>query len=231
MQNRRRRRTIAGRHHDPREMSVEDFQEQEYEFLRRLEEERIGRRKLLKRGLAGAAGLTVIALPEAALAARQKALANPPLRGTKKNLAQLVAAAKKEGKPERDRAAARLGELRRDASRRSRRSTAFRSRATTPMAPRRRRTRRSCRSRATHARPTVVDVTASSRSRHQRGPLRPVLRLQRTRRPARDEGHARLLDRRLLGLGHDRLQREPRQHAAEDVRRPVEARATRTRSR
>jgi putative spermidine/putrescine transport system substrate-binding protein len=77
---------------------VEDFQEQEYEFLRRLEEERIGRRKLLKRGLATAAGLTVIALPEAALAARQEALANPPLRGTKKNLAQVVAAAKKEGR-------------------------------------------------------------------------------------------------------------------------------------
>jgi putative spermidine/putrescine transport system substrate-binding protein len=78
-------------------MPVEDFQEQEYEFLRRLEEERIGRRKLLKRGLATAAGLTVIALPEAALAARQKALANPPIRGTKKNLVEIVAAAKKEG--------------------------------------------------------------------------------------------------------------------------------------
>ena len=76
---------------------MEDFQEQEYEFLRRLEEERIGRRKLLKRGLATAAGLTVIGLPEAALAARQKALANPPIRGTKKNMAELVAAAKKEG--------------------------------------------------------------------------------------------------------------------------------------
>ena len=77
---------------------MEDFQEQEYEFLRRLDEEKIGRRRLLKRGLAGAAGLTVIALPEAALAARQKALANAPLRGTKKNLAEIVAAAKKEGK-------------------------------------------------------------------------------------------------------------------------------------
>ena len=31
---------------------MEDYQEQEYEFLRRLEEERIGRRTLLKRGLA-----------------------------------------------------------------------------------------------------------------------------------------------------------------------------------
>ena len=61
---------------------MEDFQEQEYEFLRRLEEEKIGRRRLLKRGLAAAAGLTVIALPEAALAARQKALADPPVRGT-----------------------------------------------------------------------------------------------------------------------------------------------------
>ena len=76
---------------------MEDFQEQEYEFLRRLDEERVDRRKLLKRGLATAAGLTVIALPEAALAARAKALAEPPIRGTKKNLAQLVANAKKEG--------------------------------------------------------------------------------------------------------------------------------------
>ena len=76
---------------------MEDFQEQEYEFLRRLEEDRVDRRKLLKRGLATAAGLTVLSLPEAALAARAKALADPPLRGTKKNLAEIVAAAKKEG--------------------------------------------------------------------------------------------------------------------------------------
>ena len=76
---------------------MEDFQEQEYEFLRRLEEERFDRGKLLKRGLATAVGLTVISLPEAALAARAKALADPPLRGTKQNLSALVAAAKKEG--------------------------------------------------------------------------------------------------------------------------------------
>ena len=76
---------------------MEDFQEQEYEFLRRLEEERIGRRTLLKRGLATAVGLTVISLPEVALAARATALANPPIRGTKKNMAELIAAAKKEG--------------------------------------------------------------------------------------------------------------------------------------
>ena len=76
---------------------MEDFQEQEYEFLRRLEEERLDRGKVLKRGLATAVGLTVISLPEVALAAQAKALANPPVRGTKKNMAQLVAAAKKEG--------------------------------------------------------------------------------------------------------------------------------------
>ena len=77
---------------------MEDFQEQEYEFLRRLDEERFGRRTLLKRGLATAAGLTIISLPEAALAARAKALADPPLRGTKQNLSAIVAAAKKEGR-------------------------------------------------------------------------------------------------------------------------------------
>ena len=48
---------------------MEDFQEQEYEFLRRLDEERFGRRTLLKRGIATAAGLTIISLPEVALAA------------------------------------------------------------------------------------------------------------------------------------------------------------------
>jgi putative spermidine/putrescine transport system substrate-binding protein len=39
----------------------------------------------------------VFSLSETALAARAKALADPPLRGTKKNMATLVAAAKKEG--------------------------------------------------------------------------------------------------------------------------------------
>src|SRR4029078_11529179 len=53
------RRTIA--EHTTRGESVEDFQEQEYEFLRRLEEEKIGRRRLVKRGPAGAAGPTGIA--------------------------------------------------------------------------------------------------------------------------------------------------------------------------
>jgi putative spermidine/putrescine transport system substrate-binding protein len=76
---------------------VEDFQEQEYEFLRRLEEERFDRRKLLKRGLAAGAGLTILSMPAGALAARRKALANPPLRGGAMSLKEWVAQAKKEG--------------------------------------------------------------------------------------------------------------------------------------
>jgi putative spermidine/putrescine transport system substrate-binding protein len=77
---------------------MEDYQEQEYEFLRRLEDERIDRRKLLKRGLGAGIGLTILSLSDTALAARTRALADPPVRGTKQNLAALVAAAKKEGR-------------------------------------------------------------------------------------------------------------------------------------
>ena len=54
---------------------MEDFQEQEYEFLRRLEEERIDRRTLVRRGLAAGIGLTVLSLSPAALAARKQVLA------------------------------------------------------------------------------------------------------------------------------------------------------------
>jgi putative spermidine/putrescine transport system substrate-binding protein len=76
---------------------MEEFQEQEYEFLRRLDEEKIGRRRLLKRGLAAGAGLTVLSLSPAALAARNKVLATPPTKGTLANLKELVQEAKKEG--------------------------------------------------------------------------------------------------------------------------------------
>jgi putative spermidine/putrescine transport system substrate-binding protein len=77
---------------------VEDFQEQEYEFLRKLEEEKIGRKTLLRRGLAAGAGLTVMSLSPAALAARSKALADPPTIGRLAKLSDIVAAAKKEGR-------------------------------------------------------------------------------------------------------------------------------------
>jgi putative spermidine/putrescine transport system substrate-binding protein len=76
---------------------MEDFQEQEYEFLRRLDEERMDRRTVLRRGLAAGVGLTILSAPAAALAARRQALATPPLRGGALSLKELVAQAKKEG--------------------------------------------------------------------------------------------------------------------------------------
>ncbi len=77
---------------------MEDFQEQEYEFLRRLEEERLDRRTLLRRGAAAGAGLTILSLSPSALAARQKVLATPPLLGRSIKLTELVKEAKKEGR-------------------------------------------------------------------------------------------------------------------------------------
>lgn len=75
---------------------MEDHQEQEYEFWRRLEEEQLDRKKLLKRGLAAGAGLTIFSLSDVALAARQRALADPPMRGKAISLKELIAEAKKE---------------------------------------------------------------------------------------------------------------------------------------
>ena len=77
---------------------MEDYQEQEYEFWRRLDEESLDRRKLLRRGLAAGAGLTIFSLSDVALATRARVLADPPLRGTKGGMKALIAAAKKEGK-------------------------------------------------------------------------------------------------------------------------------------
>jgi len=77
---------------------VEDFQEQEYEFLRRLEEERVDRRTLLRRGAVAGAGLTILSLSPSALAARRQALAVPPTLGGAMKLTELVKEAKKEGR-------------------------------------------------------------------------------------------------------------------------------------
>jgi putative spermidine/putrescine transport system substrate-binding protein len=77
---------------------MEDFQEQEYEFLRRLEEERTDRRTLLRRGAGAGVGLTVLSLSPAAMAARKQALANAPARGRGTTIKEFVAEAKKEGR-------------------------------------------------------------------------------------------------------------------------------------
>ena len=77
---------------------MEDYQEQEYEFWRRLQEERIDRGRFLKRGLAAGAGLTIFSLSDLALATRQRVLKDPPLLGRTVSVQELVAEAKKEGR-------------------------------------------------------------------------------------------------------------------------------------
>jgi putative spermidine/putrescine transport system substrate-binding protein len=77
---------------------MEDFQEQEYEFLRRLDEEKVDRRSVLRRGVAAGVGLTILTTPAAALAARKKATAVAPMLGRTIKLAEFVKEAKKEGR-------------------------------------------------------------------------------------------------------------------------------------
>ena len=77
---------------------MEDFQEQEYEFLRRLDEERMDRRTVLRRGVAAGVGLTILTTPAAALAARRTATATAPMLGRTIKLSEFVAEAKKEGR-------------------------------------------------------------------------------------------------------------------------------------
>jgi putative spermidine/putrescine transport system substrate-binding protein len=76
---------------------VEDHEEQEIEFWRKLDEEGMSRSQMLKRSIAAAAGLTVLSAPAAALAAGRGSAAAPPLKTTAGSLPGLIAAAKKEG--------------------------------------------------------------------------------------------------------------------------------------
>ena len=76
---------------------MEDHEEQEVEFWRKLDEEGISRSQMLKRSVAAAAGLTILSGPAAALAARRLRTAAPPLKTTAASLPSLIAAAKKEG--------------------------------------------------------------------------------------------------------------------------------------
>jgi putative spermidine/putrescine transport system substrate-binding protein len=77
---------------------MEDYEEQEVEFWRKLQETDMSRSQMLKRSFAAAAGLTVLASPGVALGARRLGAANPPLKGSSVPLKTIVANAKKEGK-------------------------------------------------------------------------------------------------------------------------------------
>src|SRR5256885_10207649 len=77
---------------------MEDHEEQELEFWRKLEETDMSRSQMLKRSVAAAAGLTVLASPATALGALRRAGATPPLKGGAISMKELIAQAKKEGK-------------------------------------------------------------------------------------------------------------------------------------
>src|SRR5947199_333861 len=62
---------------------MEDFEEQEVEFWRKLGEEGMSRAQILKRSAAAAAGLTVLSSPATALAARGGSAKNAPLKDTR----------------------------------------------------------------------------------------------------------------------------------------------------
>jgi len=76
---------------------MEDYEAQEVEFWAKLEEEGMSRSTMLRRSVAAAAGLTIVGSASTALGATKAKLAAPPLRGTKANMAQIIANAKKEG--------------------------------------------------------------------------------------------------------------------------------------
>jgi putative spermidine/putrescine transport system substrate-binding protein len=76
---------------------MEDFEAQEIEFWRKLEEEGMSRAQVLKRSAAAAAGLTVLSSPAAALAARGRHAKTAPLKGKGHSIKEFVAEAKKEG--------------------------------------------------------------------------------------------------------------------------------------
>jgi putative spermidine/putrescine transport system substrate-binding protein len=78
---------------------MEDYEAQEQEFWRKLAEEDISRSQMLKRSIAAATGLTILASPGVALAARRgSSAAAPPLKGRGFPIKTMVANAKKEGK-------------------------------------------------------------------------------------------------------------------------------------
>ena len=74
---------------------MEDHEEQEVEFWRKLREEGMSRTQMLRRSVAAAAGLTVLSAPGVAWA--RGAAAAPPVKGRGFSMKEMIAEAKKEG--------------------------------------------------------------------------------------------------------------------------------------
>ena len=77
---------------------MEDYEAQEVEFWRKLHEKEMSRSQMLKRSIAAATGLTVLASPGLAWARERGIRVTPPLKGKGFSAKELVAQAKKEGK-------------------------------------------------------------------------------------------------------------------------------------
>ena len=191
---------------------MEDYEAQELEFWRKLAETDMSRSQMLKRSVAAAAGLTVLASPGVALGARGSAAAKPPLKGKSISIKELVNEAKKEGHlntialpPDW----ANYGEIMKTFQKKY----GIRSRTTTPTGPRPQENQAIASLKGDSRAPDVVDVGPVVRDLgHGAQGLYAQYKVSELRDdPAAHEGHARLLDRRLLGRDLDRLQREPRQ--------------------
>ena len=201
---------------------MEDYEAQERSSGASSQETDMSRSQMLKRSFAAAAGLTVLASPGSRARRAARGAATPPLKG--KSIRSRSSSSRPRRKAtQHDCAAARLGELRRDHVDVLEEVRHPDRRTTTRTAARRRRTRPSARSRATRVHLTSSTSAPRSRSPGRRGSVREVLHRRLLDDPALDEGHARLLVRRLLGRDLDRLQPEPRHEPAEDVEGPAEA--------
>ena len=96
-----------------REECMEDYEAQEVEFWAKLEEEGMSRSSMLRRSAAAAFGLTVFGSAGTALGASRAACA-PAAQGHGRRPARAHQGREEGRPPQHDRAAARLGELRRD---------------------------------------------------------------------------------------------------------------------
>ena len=76
---------------------MEDYEAQEVEFWRKLHEKEMSRSQMLKRSVAAATGLTVLASPGLAWARARGSAAAPPLKGRGFSMKEMIAQAKKEG--------------------------------------------------------------------------------------------------------------------------------------
>ena len=194
---------------------MEDFEAQEIEFWAKLSEESISRSQMLRRSAAAAFGLTVLAAPASALAARTRLGATTPAApasGMGLSMSELVSEAKKEGHlntialpPDW----ANYGEIMstfqkkygikvKNAATRTD-SSAEENQAVVSLKGRLAGTGRRRR------RPGVRDPGRPA------GALRPLQGPDLVDDPAQPEGPQRPVDRRLLGRDLDRVQREARQ--------------------